>query len=464
MTKWCPNLSASDAPRYLAIADSIESDLKSGRLTAGDRLPAQRQLAGLLGLDFTTVARGYAEANRRGLISSKVGSGTFVTRPNAYKAPDQITGKPRRSCPPDQSMNLPPEPDSVDLVARMQDGYSALSADLVPLLRYQTFEVGDLDIQAAQSWLAQSGTTTNAYQIVITPGAQAALNSIVSIVANPGDTLLCEAITYPGIRSVCAQQNISLIGLDMDDDGIVPTAVEEACKSHKPKAIYLNPTLHNPTTRTIPPQRRNEIVAVARRYGVAILEDDAYGRLKELPPASFATIAPDLTWHIASLSKTVGAGLRLAYVSAPIKKTAWQLARALRISCVMPSPLTVALATRWIEDGTAGALLEFIRLESRARQDLARLHLPDIGLETDTDGFHIWLRLKNGWSRSSLISQLRDHPIGVIESDAFAVSGPAPNAARLCLGGPCNRDDLTRALDLISHTLDASPEQNSAYF
>jgi DNA-binding transcriptional regulator YhcF (GntR family) len=79
MTDWCPDLSRSAAPRYLALADSIEEDIASGVLKTGDRLPAQRRLAVQLGLDFTTVARGYNEARRRGVISSLVGSGTFVS-------------------------------------------------------------------------------------------------------------------------------------------------------------------------------------------------------------------------------------------------------------------------------------------------------------------------------------------------------------------------------------------------
>jgi DNA-binding transcriptional regulator YhcF (GntR family) len=88
MTEWCPDLSASNAPRYAAIADAIEADIRAGRLSPGDRLPAQRQLAARLGLDFTTVARGYTEARRRGVISSMVGSGTFVTSPNRHVMPD----------------------------------------------------------------------------------------------------------------------------------------------------------------------------------------------------------------------------------------------------------------------------------------------------------------------------------------------------------------------------------------
>lgn len=464
MTDWCPNLTASDAPRYIAIADCIESDLNTGRLSAGDRLPAQRQLARQLGLDYTTVARGYAEANRRGIIFSQVGSGTFVTKPEQPAESLELESDPRRICLPDHSMNLPPEPDISDLIGQMQVGLAALTADLVPLLRYQTFEVSEPDLQAACNWLENTGLIPNPEQIVIAPGAQAALSAIVSLLTERGDTVLCETITYPGIRSICAQQDVTLEGLLTDDDGIDPIAFEIACKRSAPKALYLNPTLSNPTTRTIPEQRRLELVAIAQRYGVAILEDDAYGRLSSKAVHPFAAIAPDICWHIASLSKTIGAGLRLAYVIAPRKKSAWQLSRSLRTTNVMASPLTVALATRWIEDGTAQALLTFIRSESATRQDIARKQLAGQQFTADPDGFHLWLELGKGWSRSSFVSQMRSHALGIVESDAFTVDVQAPEAVRICLGGPLSRDDLANALETITHTLDESPERVSAYF
>src|ERR1700726_3089043 len=107
MQDWTPNLAASDKPRYLAIADAIAEDIRSGRLAASDRLPPQRKLAQRIDMDFTTVARGYVEAQKRGLVESRIGQGTFVRTP----APAQRTVRRPDSGPVDLSMNLPPEPD-----------------------------------------------------------------------------------------------------------------------------------------------------------------------------------------------------------------------------------------------------------------------------------------------------------------------------------------------------------------
>ncbi|GAB4517826.1 MAG: PLP-dependent aminotransferase family protein [Roseibium sp.] len=464
MSNWTPDLSGSDAPRYLAIADAIEADLKAGRLSPGDRLPAQRQLAGRLGLDFTTVARAYTEARRRGILASRVGSGTFVTAPDspAGRVP-QMQGMQRNPAA-DFSMNLPPEPNSAELTARMQESFVALAADLVPLLRYQCFAPSDPDRQTAARWLQRVGLAPQPDDVQFAPGAQAAMAGILTEIARPGDRIACEAITYPGLRSLCGQLRIEPTGLPGDADGMDPDALHAACRNGGIKALYLNPTLGNPTTRTLPVQRRKDLAAVARHFGIPIIEDDAYGQLSRAKPPTFAEIMPELTWYVASLSKSLGAGLRLAHVVAPGQSASWRLARSLRTMSVMISPLTAALATRWIDDGTAAALLAHIRKESVARQSMAARHLARCRLHGDPDGFHLWLELENGWTPSAFVSQIRLQPIGVAEGDAFVTAGMPPNAVRLCLGGPHSRAETDGALAAIAATLASAPQTAATYF
>ena len=464
MTDWCPDLSASNAPRYIAIADAIEADLRAGKLTPGDRLPAQRQLAGMLGLDFTTVARGYTEARRRGAISSLVGSGTFVTGTGTPPGGPLPVRDGNRGTSPDFSMNLPPEPEAPELIGRMREGLAAVSADIVPLLRYQTFDPDAPDRLAAARWLGGTGLASQPEEILFAAGSQAALASILMTIARPGERIACERITYPGIRSLCGQMQLDLLGLPQDDDGVDPDAFRHACKAGRLRALYLNPTIQNPTTRTITEQRRKELARIAQHHGVAILEDDPYGMLSRNAPPPFAALAPDVTWYVGSLSKCIGAGLRLAYVTAPDRSAGWQFARVQRTSSVMVSPLTARLATRWIEDGTAKALLRHVRSESAARQTLAARYLKDFVFRADPDGFHLWLELSNGWTRSAFVSQMRSQPIGFAESDPFTVGGPAGEAVRLCLGGPVDRARIESALSVIGETLATSPEKTSAYF
>jgi DNA-binding transcriptional MocR family regulator len=459
MPDWTPNLSNTDKPRYLAIADAIADGIESGRLPAGERLPPQRKLAKRLEIDFTTVARGYVEAQKRGLVDSKVGQGTFVReRPRSRRASSTL--KPR---PVDLSMNLPPEPNDPELIERMQAGVEYVTRDIVSLLRYQGFGGIQIDKDAASSWLSRRALVPSQDRIFVTPGAHPALLGILNVLTKPGDTVLCEAITYPGIRSLCAQLGLNLVGLPMDDDGVTIEALDRACEKLKPKALYLNPTLQNPTTLTIPDARRREIAGVVRRHNIPIVEDDAYGFIPTHGHAPFAAIAPDLTWHVAGLAKCIGAGLRAAYVIVPTTRLAWSFAAALRAATVMASPITVALVTRWIEDGTADTLLRFIRSETAARQQLVRAILPAKTYKGDPLSFNIWLQLPKQWNRNAFIEHTRATNIGVVASDAFTVYGNALEAVRVCLGGPISRVGLETGLEYMAHALEEEPALASAF-
>src|ERR1700712_3443098 len=347
MNDWTPDIGQSAKPRYLAIAEAIADDISTGRLSVGDRLPPQRSLARRLDIDFTTVARGYVEAQKRGLIGSTVGRGTFVLERPAAKAT-------ARASPVDLSMNLPPEADGQpELVERMRAGLEVVGRDLVSLLRYQGFGGSPDAKDAATSWLSRRSLVPSQERLFVVPGAHPALMAIFTVLAKPGDVILSEAITYPGARSIAAQLGLRLVGLPMDDEGIDPDALADACTRLAPKALYLNPTLQNPTTLTVSLKRRSELAEMARRFKLPIIEDDAYGFIPLHGPAPFAALAPELTWHVAGLAKCLGAGLRTAYVIPPDTRSGWPFSAALRASSVMASPLTVALATRWIEDGTA---------------------------------------------------------------------------------------------------------------
>jgi len=253
----------------------------------------------------------------------------------------------------------------------------------------------------------------------------------------------------------------------MDNEGVDNAAFAEACTRHAPKALYLNPTLLNPTTHTISEQRRIAIAEVARRFGVPIVEDDPYGFLPTGGPPPFAAIAPELTWHVAGLAKCLGAGLRIAYVVAPDVRSGWLFASSVRTATVMASPVTVALATRWIADGTGDALLAAVRRESIERQRLAAMILPKIlpngSIRTDPVGFHLWVSLPESWTRSAFVGHMRSTGIGVVASDAFAAEGAPPEAVRVCLGGPSDRAAVRNALEFMAHALAESPTLASTF-
>ncbi|MBT9383360.1 PLP-dependent aminotransferase family protein [Pseudooceanicola sp. CBS1P-1] len=446
MQDWTPQELDSGTPRYIAIADAIARDIRAGRLTSGVRLPPQRKLAARLGIDFTTVSRAYGEAQARGHVESHVGRGTFVKGSVVSTAPD-----PARAGEGDLSMNMPPEPTDPQLLAQMQEGLGYVSANLVGLLRYQSPIGTERDRMAASSWLSMRGMVPALDRVAVTPGAHATMAAILSIITRPGDVMLCEAITYPGIRNIAARFGVTLVGLEMDADGILPGALLRAIADQGPKALYLNPTLQNPTTLTMPEARRLEVAEILRRHDLTLIEDDAYGFIPARAPAPIALSAPEQTWHIGGLAKCIGAGLRLAYTIAPTPRCAHHLAQALRALTVMPSPLAMALTTQWIEDGTADNIRRFIRAESAARQGIAAEVLGGHAFRAAENAFNLWLTLPPGVTRADVLARMARQPIGVVPSDAFTVAGAPPEALRIGLGGAVSRARLREGLQQLVH-------------
>lgn len=447
--RWRRRIETSERPAYLLIPDLIAEDMRDERLLARDRLPTLRELALMLGLNYTTVARAFAEARKRGLIDSRAGTGSFVRGRSPTLPLRNGTGA-------EMTMNLPPEPTDPVLVQRLRDGAAEVMArsDLYGLLRYQDFGGTGDDREAAVHWLRRrlSGIATD--RVLVCPGIHSVLSALISQLARPGESICVDALVYPGLKAIAAQLGVLLHPLALGEDGPDIDAFEHACKALGPKAVYCNPTLLNPTTATMSLSRREALADVALRYSIPIIEDDAYGMLprRKIPPV--ATFAPELTYYITGFSKCLGAGLRSAYVCAPNARQAQRLSGALRALTVMASPVTNALVTRWVNDGTAEAMLEAVRAESLPRHELAIRHLGCHGIAAQPEGFHIWLPLTSAWGAVEFASYLRMKGVGVVASAAFSTDGNPPDAVRVCLGGPMTLQECDLALQLIAETIE----------
>lgn len=453
-SQWIPHDLPPGKPAYVAIADAIAQDIRQGRLKADERLPPQRELAALLGLNFTTISRAYSEAQRRGLIDARVGQGTFVRGARAAVLSDRH----QRPTGFDLSMNLPPETDDAELLQRMGSVLERIRGDLRPALRYQPFGGSGAEREAAVAWLARRGLDAKADRTLVCPGTHSVLDALFSALVTPAaPRIACDHLTYPGARAIAAVRAIPLVGLESDGDGILPEALESACREGGIAALYCNPTIQNPTAVTLSRPRREAIVALVRRYGIPIIEDDVYGHIPEDAPPAFAQLAPESTYHVSGLSKTLGAGLRLAYLAVPDLRSAQaRILATIRATTGMASPVSAAIAAEWIRDGTAAALLDFVRRESAARQKIAADALAGLGGKVQAGGFHLWLELPQACSRVAFASSLRDSGIGVVTSDAFTVTGAPTEAVRICLGGAASREQVRSAMDQVAGALSQS--------
>jgi DNA-binding transcriptional MocR family regulator len=450
MTIWHPHLEGRKGPRYRAIAEALAEDLVAGALPQGSRLPTHRDLADRLGVTVGTVSRAYAEAARRGLVSGEVGRGTFVRGSAAEAADDDAAGGLV-----DLSQNHPPEPPTRPHRTALVSALAVLTAraDAGRLLDYPAAGGNAADREAGAAWIARAGVEASPDEVVVCTGSQHGITVVLATLLEPGDLLLSESLTYAGLKAVAGLLHLRLQGLPLDEHGVRPEAFADACRAGGVKALYLIPTLHNPTTAVMPETRRREIVAIARAHGVALVEDDVHGLLPRERPLPVSSLAPERSYYLTSTSKTLAPGLRIAYVRAP-RPMVPRLVTNLRATTWAVAPLTAAVASAWIRDGTADALLAARRAEARERQALARAALAGADLATHPEAYYLWLRLPEPWRAESFTAEARARGVLVTPAEAFAVGrGLAPHAVRLCLGAARSRETLARGLAAVAELL-----------
>ncbi|MDO5631821.1 MAG: PLP-dependent aminotransferase family protein [Paracoccus sp. (in: a-proteobacteria)] len=441
---WQPRLVETARLKYLGIVDALEADIRRRLIAPGDRLPTQRRVAEALGVDLTTVTRAFNEAHRRGLITAQIGRGTFVRDPDAPVAPGPS--------PIDFSMNIPPQPADVDFRKLIAQGMTqALSGPQgLTLLHYQPSAGTTEDRAAGCRWLAPRLPGLTPDRVLVAAGAQGALFAISALLMRRGDVMAAGAMTYPGLKSVVAQQGLVLAPVHMDEAGLIPASFEHICQTAAPRALFVTPAIDNPTTATLPPDRRDAIAGIARKYGVALIEDDPYSPLLPDPPLALAAIAPDITWHIATLSKCATPALRIAYVAAPDTQAALHLAEVLRATLLMPPPLMAGLASRWISDGTLARITRAIRAENIARQQIAARILRGTDMAADPHGSHLWLHLPAHWQARDFADHADRAGVSILPASAFATAPAPEQAVRISLGVVPDRDELQDGLEQLA--------------
>lgn len=437
----------ASGPLYLAIADAVDQAVGRQELVAGDRLPPQRQLAAALHVDLTTVTRAYAEARRRGLLAAQVGRGTFISGPRVPLIPPEPLPALL-----DMSMNLPPQPE---LCLLLQESIAELlrGQDLRAIMSYRTGAGSPRDRAAAARWLAPLFGPLDAERVLVCAGAQVALTALLTTLTRRGDTVLTEPLTYPGFRALAGQLGLRLQAVAADEQGLLPDALDRACGEVAPRAMYCVPTIHNPTTATMSPERRQAVARIALRHGVPLIEDDAYGLLPMQPLPALCALVPAAGFTIATLSKCLSPGLRTAFVVAPGRAEADRLVEAIRATSLTPAPLLTALVTRWIENGSAASLRDAIRREIAARQTMARQILAGARMAAHPEGLHAWLTLPAPWTHGDFTAHVRQRGLALVGATSFAVGDSVPNAVRICLGVAETRAAVQAALHELAEAL-----------
>ncbi len=445
---WEPQLAAG-RPKYLAIVEALESDLQSGRLKPGDQLPPQREIADRLGVTIATVTKGIGEAIRRGLVTARAGSGTFV---RAATVADSTTDRPSI----DLSLNGVPASPAAPFLDKALSGLRA-GADRENLFGYQPSIGIERHRSAMAGWITLRGMELRPGDICLTHGAQHGLAACFAGLLRAGDTVLCEAWTYTGIRRVADMARVRLVGVGMEPDGLDPVNLAEKLKSTGAKLVVCMPAVQNPTTATMSAARRREILAVCARFDALVIEDDIYGRLSGDEIRPLAASNRERVIYLTSVSKCISPGFRLGVLVAPERVSA-QLRDALLATHWTAPSFFGELFARMVERGLAEQCLAAQQREAGHRLSLMKRIMPQERMPRLAT-YHLWQALPAPWRAEDFVAALSEEGVRVSPASHFAVDAEAANASyiRICLGGTDDRAALGIGLSAIERLLRSKP-------
>ncbi|SAK87462.1 GntR family transcriptional regulator [Caballeronia calidae] len=436
-------------PRYKQIVDRFADDIRSGRLKPGARLPTHRELAAREGLGIVTATRVYAELNAMGLVSGETGRGTFVKETVLPRdlGIDQVA---LAADMVDLNFNYPALPGQAELLRNALRQLSS-AGDLEALLRYQPHGGRTRDRATVARHLARRGLDVSADRVMLVDGAQHGLATTVMALLKPGDVVAVDALTYPGFKLLAEAHRLELAPLPASGAGPDPDALDALCKRRRVRALYTMPTLHNPLGWVMTATRRRQLVSIARRHGLVIIEDAAYAFLADDAPPPLAALAPELTVYVSGFSKNVATGLRVGYVAAPLE---WvrKIERAIRVTTWNTPGVMTAIACGWLDDGTVERLEAQKRADASMRQVIATRALGRLKRIAHPSSYFVWLPMPEEVRADRIAAALMEQRISVSTAEPFCTTAQVPHALRLALGS-VEPEMLGEALERVSEVI-----------
>lgn len=464
-TIWAPNLEGKSGPKYQRVADTIRGAVSDGVLQCGAKLPPVRELAYQLKITPGTVARAYTILTDEGILQAEVGRGTFVAEKQS-RVMDDVWSRQLHlleAKDPHHVSLFSPRMVDVGQVAAMREAMNNVaSGDPLMFLNYPTRDAYQPVRQAVVDWLADQplGPLTEG-DVVLTHGGQNGILTVLqTVLREPQPVLLVEDLSYAGFRRAAELLRARVVGVAMDAQGIVPASLELAIRKTGAQVLCTSPEVHNPTGLYTPLARRQEIIEVARRHGVQILEDDCY-RMGEARAPSYRALAPDMTWHVRSISKNLTPSLRVGFALAP-KGRAQDLRRVAEYSYFGLAQPLAEMTRILLSDPRTKDLAVAVRREMAKYIRVAVNALGGFELVWNDEVPFLWLKLPAGWRSAAFTRAAEGEGVQIRSADEFALrDGRAPNAVRIAVNGHVSLGRFEDAMLRLRALLDNPPEQIS---
>jgi DNA-binding transcriptional MocR family regulator len=439
-------LDDTDKPKYQRMVERLEEGIAAGQWKPGDRLPSNRELAVLFGVTIGTVSKAMSEAVRRGIVDTRVGSGTYIREQRAEDADDHLA--PGRMS--DLSLNVLPIPPVQELLIQAIAAHARSQGQgAARLFAHVDVPARGRHARSGATWLTSMGTPTDADELVLTNGVHHALLAAFQVLLKPGDTAVCDALCYTGFQRIANMRGVRLVGVAGDGEGMRPDSLEEALRAGA-RVVIANPVLQNPTATTMSTERRARIAAVCREADVRVIEDGVGAPLADAGTASLAAHIPERTLHVTGFSKTIASGFRLGYARVPAP---W-----------IDSFQQAVVSLQWLPPGYYAELLELMhadgllerciqahREEAAARQRLLREFIPQVA--AGIVGYHAWLPLEGERSSMELCDQMASLGVKLSAAQHFTIGADAPDGVRISLGACEGRAELRRAIGALAGAL-----------
>lgn len=453
---------SAGTPLFRQLADALTADITSGVLSAGSRLPSEREYADQLGLSRTTVMNAYRELEARGMVRGQVGRGTYVCAighhngdtPFAWQGKVAL-GAQRTLDPTIRSLVREPNDDTISFAA----GSSA--QDLFPLgvfrdLTNEMLErfpeislgIGPTEGQRQLREAIAARHRVRPEQVLVLTGSQQGLDLITRCLLDPGDVVLMDRPGYLGAIQTFNAAGVHTIGWDIRRAD--PDELESLLQRYRPKLLYLNPTFHNPTGRTLSHGARHDVLALAARYRLPIVEDEPYRDLyfRAPPPKTLLELDDQqLVIQLGTFSKSLAPGLRLGWLIAP-NAIVDQLTLVKQRCGLFGAGLSQLVVTELIRRGVFDRHMQTLRAHHAERCNAAvtaleriapALHLSWSGVE---GGLYLWIQTSAEVDTRLLATAARDAGAAIVAGEAFYADGAggmsfgSASPARRPIGSP----------------------------
>jgi DNA-binding transcriptional MocR family regulator len=438
---------AGPGPLYAQLASALQQQLTLGLLPPGARLPSERALGAALGVSRTTVVAAYDKLRAAGWLRSHRGSGTRVARAVPASVPPTELGGGGFEPLEEGPFAFEPPADDIELTMATLPGVAIVAAeaqrvaeeDLPALLRsfgYLPFGLPALR-QAVAAHLSELGVPSVADEILITSGAQQAIDLLARHLGGPGVSVMLENPTYPPAIDVFRASGAHLIPVPLDEEGIRTDLVRLGAQRSRAQLLFLNPICHNPTGTTLSESRRHEIVRLATDFGLTVIDDltNAYLMFDERPPVPLAVAGErERVITLGSLSKVAWGGLRIGWIRAPQSLIAQLAARKVEMdlsTSLFNQALAVRLLARFDELVPLARGAARVRLD--ALEEALRRQVPSWRWIRPTGGLCLWVRMPAG-DAAAFSHLAADHAVIVRPGPLFSADGSCRDRLRLAYG------------------------------